>query len=83
MPARRSKDPIKAAARQAEAQRRVGLDAACACGEKRPEALLASRTPRICYECEATQQGRSTFEPDHAAGRANSSTTLDVPINDH
>lgn len=83
MSARRRKDPIKAAARRQQAQRRVGRDAACSCGEERPEALLPRRKPAICYECDAKRHGKSTFEVHHIAGRANDATTLRVPINDH
>ena len=37
----------------------------------------------ICYECDAKQRGKSTFEAHHVAGRANDPTTIDVPVNDH
>lgn len=76
-------DPIKAAAREARAQRRVGEGAICACGEIRPEALVAGRKKTICFNCDAGQRGRSTLEAHHVAGRANGPVTLDVPINDH
>lgn len=83
MPARRPKDPIKAAARRARAQRRVGETAVCACGEKRPEALIAGRKQTICHECDARRCSKASFEAHHVAGRANSPVTLSVPINDH
>ncbi|HET6274551.1 MAG TPA: hypothetical protein VFE16_01270 [Candidatus Cybelea sp.] len=79
----RRKDQIRTAARQAGAQRRVGEDAACPCGEKRPEALIAGRTPTVCYECDAKRRSKSTLEEHHVAGRANDPTAIDVPINDH
>ena len=74
---------MKTAARGSRSQRRVGDDAACACGEMRPEALIPGRMPAICYECDAKQHGKSTFQGHHVAGRANDPTTIDVPINDH
>ena len=40
MAARPGKDPMKTVARRSRSQRRVGDDAGCACGEKRPEALI-------------------------------------------
>lgn len=81
--ARTSKDPIRAAARHDTAQRRVGDCAVCACGEERPESLLPDRDPAICYECDAKQQGESTLEAHHVAGKANDPTTIDIPTNDH
>ena len=81
--ARNSNDPVKASARQSQAQRRVGDDAACSCGENRAEALIAGRKETICYACAAARRGKRTVESHHVAGRANSSVTLDVPINDH
>ena len=81
--AARRKNPINAATRRARAQRRIGENAACRCGEKRPEALIAGRKPTLCYECDAKQHGKSTLEAHHVAGRANDPTTIDVPINDH
>jgi hypothetical protein len=83
MAARPAKDPMNAAARQSRSQRRVGDDAACACGEMRPEGLIPRRRPAICYECDAKQGGRSPVEAHHVAGQANDPTTIDVPINDH
>jgi hypothetical protein len=83
MMAGRRKNPIKAAARRAGAQRRVGEDAECACGEKRPEALISGRKTAICYECDAQQRDESAFQPHHAGGRANDVTTIGVPTNDH
>lgn len=79
----RRKDPIKAAARRQRAQRRAGEDAICGCGEKRPQALIARRKQTVCFECDAKRRGKSTFEANHVAGRANDPTMLDVPINDH
>ena len=83
MKPRGPKDPIKAAARQARAQRRVGEGAICACGEARPEALITGRKKTICFTCDALQRGKSLLEAHHVAGRANSPVTFEVPINDH
>ena len=83
MAARRSTDPMNGAARQSQSRRRVGDDAACPCGEKRPEALIAGRKPTVCYECDAKQRGKCIFEAHHVAGRANDPTTIDIPVNDH
>jgi hypothetical protein len=83
MPPRKQKDPIKAAAREGRAQRRVGEGAMCACGEARPEALIAGRKEAICFNCDAQRRGKSAREAHHVAGRANSPVTLDVSINDH
>jgi hypothetical protein len=83
MATRRSQDPIKAAARRERAQRRLGDDVACPCGEKRPAAIIPGRKPAICYGCDARRRGKPTTEAHHIAGRANSAVTLAVPINDH
>jgi len=81
MKSRRPKDPIKAAARQSRAQRRVGDDRICGCGESRPYAFPRGGT--LCYECKARKAGRRTTEAHHPAGKANNPTTIDVPANDH
>lgn len=85
MPKRRQrKNPIQAAAREAQAQRRIGDNSSCLCGEKRPEALLAGRRLAICYECAATSGGRSAAEAHHVAGKSNDAETIiDIPTNDH
>lgn len=83
MAARRRSDPIKAAARHERAQRRVGEDAACTCGERRPAALIVGREPIVCFECDARERGASTLEEHHCAGRTNDPTTTNVPVNDH
>jgi hypothetical protein len=41
-------DPIAAYARRAQAARRLPKNARCACGESRPEALIAGSKPIIC-----------------------------------
>jgi hypothetical protein len=83
MAARQGKEPMKAAARRSRSQRRVGDDAACVCGEMRPEALIQGRQPTVCYKCDAKQRGKSTFEVHEVAGRANDPTAITIPINDH
>jgi len=83
MTTRRSNDPIAAGARHAKAQRRVGQDARCACGENRSQALIAGRERSICYECDSRRLGKTTMETHHIAGEANSPITVEVPANDH
>ena len=61
MAARRSTDPMKAAARRSRSQRRVGQGAACTqCGESRPEALVARSRPKLCQECYQRKRGMKT-----------------------
>jgi hypothetical protein len=77
------RDPIGAYKRKATAERRVGVDAQCACGERRPEALIPRSNPMICVECKRTRRGQTTVDNHHVAGKANSPTTIPVPANDH
>ena len=77
------RDPAAAHGRKRRAARRVGLNAQCACGEKRPEALIAGSNPSICTACEGIRRGRTTFDDHHVAGKANSPVTIQVPVNDH
>ncbi|MGA8534267.1 MAG: hypothetical protein WB615_09195 [Candidatus Tumulicola sp.] len=46
-------------------------------------ALIAGRSPIVCYECDAISRGKAPFEEHHVAGRANDPTTLTIPSNDH
>ena len=69
--------------RQVVAARRVGAGVRCTCGEDRPEALIAGSKPIICVACERAAKGRKTTDDHHLAGRANNSTTVSVPVNDH
>ena len=78
-----SRDPIGKELRRSRAQRRVGPDAKCACGESRPEALIAGSTPMICAECKRKQKGQSVMDHHHVAGRRNHDLTVPVPVNDH
>ncbi len=77
------RDPIVAYQRKATAARRVGGHTQCACGEARPEALIAGSNPTICNACEGKRRGRTTFDDHHVAGKANSPVTIQVPVNDH
>jgi hypothetical protein len=82
--ARRSNDPIKAGARRARAQRRVGVGAQCTdCGENRPAMLVRSSRPRRCAHCHAIVKGKKVTESHHIAGKANSPVTVELPIKDH
>lgn len=77
-------DPIRARARKTVAARHVGVGAKCSqCGESRPEALIATRTPMICAECDRLQHGQSPIDRHHVAGKANSPVTIAFPANDH
>ncbi len=77
------RDPINAHRRTARAQRRVGADARCACGETRPEAFVAPPALRQCAACARTAKGHTTIDQHHVAGRANHPLTVPVPVNDH
>jgi hypothetical protein len=76
-------DPIRANERRNAAARRVGTNARCACGEARPEALIAGSNPMICAECQRNQRGQATQDDHHFAGKSNSSVTIPIPVNDH
>ena len=76
-------NPIGRYQRRAGAARRVGLNSQCACGETRPEALIAGSNPTICNACEGKRRGRATFDDHHVAGKANSPVTIPVWVNDH
>lgn len=77
------RDPIAVDARKATAQRRVGIDARCACGETRPEALIRKANDVGCAECVRTKQGKTIMDNHHVAGKANSPVTIPIPVNDH
>ena len=78
-----TRDPGGAYRRKVAAARRVGIGARCACGEDRPEALIAGSKPMICAACERAAKGRSTTDDHHSFGRANNPATIPVPVNDH
>ena len=77
------RDPEAAHARKATAARRVGVNAKCACGESRPEALIAGSKPITCHECRRRQEGKSITDDHHVFAKANSPVTLPTPVNDH
>jgi hypothetical protein len=75
---------IKAYKRRAIAERRVGIDARCTyCPKARPEALIAGSKPKICAECDRKRRGQRTVDLHHPAGKANSSVTIEIPVNTH
>lgn len=77
------RDPIGRYQREATAARRIGVNKQCACGETRPEALIAGSKPTVCAACQRKKHGRSTFDSHHVAGKSNSAATIPVPVNDH
>jgi hypothetical protein len=77
------RDPIAAHQLKANAVRRFGENAQCACGESRPEALIAGSNPTICAACDRERRGKAPLDKHHVAGRANSPLTIPVPVNDH
>jgi pimeloyl-ACP methyl ester carboxylesterase len=82
--ARRSSDPIKAGARRARAQRRVGAGAACTvCGETRAEALVARSRPRLCIQCYERRRGKKSTQGHHVGAKANAPLSVEIPANDH
>ena len=76
-------DPIGAHRRKVIAARRVGVGVRCACGEDRPEALIAGSNPPICAACERSAKGRTTKDDHPPFGRTNNPATVSVPVNDH
>jgi hypothetical protein len=77
------RDPIAAYKREVTAVRRIGEGHKCACGEVRPEALIAGSNPLICAECDRKRNGMKTEDDHHVAAAANDPTTIPVPVNDH
>jgi hypothetical protein len=78
-----TRDPIGKAQRRSRAERRIGYGSKCACGESRPEALIADSVPMACAECKRRQKGQSITDRHHVAGRANHDLTIPVLANDH
>jgi hypothetical protein len=76
-------DPIAAQARRAGAQRRVGIDAKCECGEDRPEALIRKESDIACAACTRKRKGKTAVDNHHVAGKANSPVAIPIPVNDH
>jgi len=79
---KRPEDPIRNYQRKSVAARRMAGQP-CKCGESRPEALIAGSTPRSCSACARKRGGQSAFDAHHPAGKANNSTTVSIPVNDH
>jgi len=77
------RDPEAEHARHAIAQRRVGVNARCICGETRPEALVRRKKSVICRACLRKRNGMTTKDEHHFAMKANSQITVSVPVNDH
>lgn len=75
--------PVGRYQRRAGAARRVGLESQCACGEKRPEALIAGSNPTMCAACVRKRRGQTTVDYHHVAGKENTPVTIPVPVNDH
>jgi hypothetical protein len=78
-----TRNPSGTHRRKVVAARRVGVDASCSCGEKRPEALVPGIKPTTCAACQRAASGRSLIDNHHFASKANSPTTIPVPVNDH
>jgi hypothetical protein len=77
------RDPEAPLIRKATALRRAGLNAQCACGEKRPEALSVKGERKICHECRRREEGKTIVDSHHVFGKANSAVTIPTPVNDH
>jgi hypothetical protein len=77
------RDPEAAWVRKVVAERSVGVNARCACGENRPKALIKGSKPIMCHECKRKKEGKITMDNHHFAGKANSPITIQVPANDH
>lgn len=77
------RDPIAAYKRQTAAARRIGEGRQCACGEARPEALIAGSDPVTCAECSRKRSHMKTTDEHHVAAAANDTTIIKVPVNDH
>ncbi len=82
MPKMPVRDPERAYVRRKTAARQAGRRH-CACGERRPKALVPDRDPIICLACDRKQRGQSAIDDHHIAGMANSPVTVPVNVNDH
>ena len=76
-------NPVEHYVRREHAERSAGLDAQCACGERRAEALITGSQPVTCIECSRLRKGRRTIDLHHIAGRTNDPTVVPVSANDH
>ena len=77
------RDAGAAHVRKTVAARRVGIDNQCACGESRPEALIAGSSPMMCAACKRKKDGKTIMDNHHIAGKSNSPITIAVPVNEH
>ena len=77
------RDPKAMYRRETVAARRFGIGEKCACGESRPEALIAGTKPTMCCECDRKTHGRKTRDDHHLFGKANSPLTMSILANDH
>ena len=77
------RDPIAAHARSSVAQREVGTDASCTCGETRPRALQRHTSGFTCALCTRCAEGKAPHDKHHISGKANSHVIILVPVNDH
>lgn len=78
------RDPRSAYRREAISARRIGEGNKCACGERRPEALIAGSVPVTCAKCNRLRKGQKKTDDHHIAGVANNPTaTIAVPVEDH
>jgi hypothetical protein len=77
------RDPEGAYVRRVVAERSVGVNAKCACGENRPEALIRRSKPIMCRECKRKKEGKMTVDNHHFGAKANSPIKIPVPTNDH
>lgn len=82
MKKRNPRDPISNFQRKSTAARRLAGQS-CACGEARPEALIAGSMPTICAACQRKTRGQLLLDGHHPAGRANNPATISIPVNDH
>lgn len=76
-------DPRAAHRRKSKAERRVGINAKCACGEARPQALIPGTDPIICAQCQRRLLKHEERDDHHNFGASNSPLTMYVPVNDH
>jgi len=76
------RDPEAAYVRKVIAARRIGCRK-CACGEKRPEALIRDSNPMICVACQRKQLRQTAFDLHHPAADANSPIKTPIWVSDH
>ena len=74
---------IARAGRRERKSRKLGPDAACACGWTRPDALQRDGARISCYECACARHSQPPVEQHHVIGRAADPVTVGVPGNMH